>query len=229
MAITLVQNRTSESSSYSSTTLAFTSNVTSGNLLTCTGAVWNGASTTSIVVTDTVGTTYTVYLGAATGGVPNKPWIAYGIAAGSGANTVTIDPDVAGAYSSQTIAEWSDIDATPLDVNGGNSTGSSTTPSDGITTSATDTVVIGVMTHGGSATIAPDTGGGWTQLGEIESSANCPSATEYQIFSSAGAKTASWTLGGSLSWCAMTASFKQAAAGGGGGTVHRVLLLGIGI
>lgn len=229
MAIAFVQSRTAEAGGYDSTTLAFNSNVTSGNLLIITGGIWNGNDVTSFTMSDSVGTTYTTLLGSATGGIPIKPWIAYGIAGGSGANTVTINPNGVGRYSSHTIAEFSGIDATPLDADGGNSTGSSTTPSDGMTTIAADTVVIGTVVHGHGGTIAitEDTGGGWTLLGEIQSISNAPHNAQYQIFSSAGAKTASWTLGASVSWCAMTASFEATAAAVA--NVHRKLLLGVGI
>lgn len=231
MAIALVQNRTAQGGYVDSFTLAYSSDVTANNLLTVCGGAWNGSDISSIPHTDSVSTSYTTILGTATGATPIKPWIAYGIAASSGANTITIDPNGMGRAASYTIAEWSGIDTTtPLDVNGGNSTGSSTTPSDGITTSAADTVVLGVVVHGhgGDIAITPDTGGGWTQLGEIESVSLAPHNAQYQIFSSAGAKTASWTIGASQSWCAQTSSFKMASAGGGG-TVHRVLMLGIGI
>lgn len=229
MAITLVQSRTAQAGYADSFTLAFNSNVTSGNLLTIAGGVWNGNDVTSIPHTDSVGTSYTTLLGSATGNTPIKPWITYGIAGGSGANTITIDPNGVGRAVSFTIAEWSDIDATPLDVNGGNSTGSSTTPSDGITTTAADTVVLGVVVHGhgGDIAITENTGGGWTLLGEIESVSLAPHNAQYQVFSSAGAKTASWTIGASQSWCAMTASFEKATAAAT--NVHRKLMLGVGI
>lgn len=216
MAITLVQSTTGTTANYASTTLAHVSNVVSGNLLICTGAVWNGTSTTAVVVTDSVGTSYTTILGAVCAGTPNKSWIAYGMAAASGANTVTIDPDVAGAYSSHTVAEFSGVDATPLDIDGGNATGASTTASDDVTTIAADTVVIGVMSQGsgGNHALTEDTAGGWTLLGENENASNAPVASAYQIFTSAGAKTASWTIAASVGWCAQTASFEGSVAVG---------------
>lgn len=230
MAITLVQSRTAEASNYDSITLAYNSNVTSGNLLTCSGGVWNGSEISSIPHSDTVTTSYFTILGSTTpAGFALKPWTAYGMAAGSGANTVTINPQGGGRYSSHTIAEWSGVDSTPLDVDGGSSTGTSTTPSDGITTTAASTVVVATVTHGGSGSqsITEDTGGGWTKLGEIESTSNAPHNTQYQLFSSAGAKTASWTLGGTLGWSAMTVSFEETAAAAT--NVHRKLMLGVGI
>lgn len=230
MAIAYVQKVTAESANYDSTTLAFPSNVVSGNLLLCCGAVWDGSAITSIPISDTVGTSYTTLLGTVVGGGQSiLAWVAYGIAAGSGANTVTINPNGGGRYSSQTLIEFSGIDATPLDVNGGNSTGTSTSASDSITTTAADTVVVGIMTHGSTSAqfLTPDTGGGWVEAGEVQSTTNAPHNVVYQIFASAGSKTPSWTIGNSVTWCAMTASFEATAAAAT--NVHRTLMLGVGI
>lgn len=210
-AITFVQSRTADVGNFDSTTLAYNSNVTAGSLVGMCGGVWNGNDVSPIVVTDTLGTSYTVLEGAVSGGVPIRPWIAYGIAPSGGADTVTFNPAGGGRYGSFTIFEFSGVNSSPLDVDGSNTTGSSTTPSDGITTSAAAAVVIACMTHGGtsSQTITEDTGGGWTLLGEVQNTGNGPHGAQYQIFSSAGAKTASWTLGSSAAWVAMTASFKE--------------------
>lgn len=171
-------------------------------------------------ITDSVSTDYTEVLGAvASGAAPIKTWLAYGVVPSSGANTVTQTPSGSASWwGSWGIVELSGVDTTtPLDIDGSNSTGSSTTASDGITTSAADTIVLACMTHAnaGSVSITPDTGGGWTALGEIESISNAPYSWEYQIFSSAGAKTASFTLGGSVGWSIQTISLKASSGGGG--------------
>lgn len=215
MAIALVQTRTANVANFDSTTLSYNTNVGSGNLLIHTGGAWNGNDILPIVMSDTLTTPYATLSGAVSDGTPIRPWISYGIAPSGGADTVTFNPAGGGRYASYTIAEFSGIDTTaPLDVDGSNSTGGSNSPSDSITTSATDTVVIGTVVHGGSGSqsITEDSGGGWTLLGEIQDTSNAPHGAQYQIFSSAGAKTASWTLGASLSWCAMTASFKASGA-----------------
>lgn len=229
-AIAFVQARTVDVGNFDSTTLAYNSNVTAGSLLGMCGGVWNGNDVSPIAVTDTLGTSYTVLEGAVSGETPIRPWIAYGIAPSGGANTMTFNPAGAGRYGSFTIFEFSGIDSSPLDVDGSNTTGSSTTPSDGITTSAADALVIACMGHGGgsSQSITEDTGGGWTLLGEVQNTVNGPHGAEYQIFSSAGSKTASWTLGVSAAWVAMTASFKQASGGGSPPPPPSRLLLGIG-
>lgn len=212
-AIAFVQATTGQTGNYDTTTLAYLSNVTSGNLLVSCGAVWDGNSTSSVVVTDTVGTSYTTVLGSSSGSTPNKVWIAYGIAAGSGANTVTFNPNVSGAYSSHTVAEFSGIDSTPLDASGTPNTGSSTTASSSVTTVASNNLVINCVSQGsgGNWSLTSDTGGGWTLLGEIESSANAPSHGQYQIFSSSGSKSAAVTIGASVPWTSLSLSFEAAS------------------
>lgn len=187
--------------------------VTAGNLLICGGSAWNGSSMTAVTATDSVGTTYSGIMGAVKpSGIPDRPWVVYGIAGGTGANTATINLN-GGTYSSATCIEVSGNHASPLDVDGGSSTGTSTTPADSVTTSAADTIVVGVMTVNGGAAFAPDTGAGWIEAGEIESTSNSPSSMIYQIFSSAGAKTPTWTTSNDP-WSAMSVSFKAAAGGG---------------
>lgn len=215
-AITFVQSTATTAAAFDSTTLAYTSNVTAGDLVGTCGALWNGNSLTSIAMSDSVGTSYTVILGTiVTGGVPIKTYIAYGLAGGTGVNTVTINPNGTGWYGSHAVFEFSGVNSSPLDIDGGTSSGTSTTPSDGFTTTATNTVGIGVVTHGNSGTISitEDSGGGWSLVGEVENYSNAPMSCEYQIFSSSGAKSAGWTLGSSQSWVAQTVGFKEATAG----------------
>ncbi len=214
-AIAFVQTRSAEAGNFDSTTLAYNSGVVAGNLLVNCGANWDGASTTAIVITDSVGTSYTTVLGSSSGSTPNKVWIAYGIAAGSGANTVTINPDVSGAFASYTIAEFSGIDTTPLDASGTPATGSSTSAASSVTAVATSNLVLACMSQGsgGNWGLTSDTGGGWTTLGEIESASNAPHHAQYQVFSSAGSKTATATIAASVPWSSLSLSFEAAASG----------------
>lgn len=89
MAIAFVQ-APAAASNYASITLAYNSNIASGNLLTCTGACWNGSSITAVTTTDTRSTSYNGLVGVATGGVPNRPWLNYGMSRSAGACTITI-------------------------------------------------------------------------------------------------------------------------------------------
>jgi hypothetical protein len=197
--------------------LPFGGNVTAGNLIVVAGAVWQTSVPASISVSDSQATSYTVLDG--TLGSTIRIFIAYGIAGGSGANTVTVDPD-GSAYISFGINEFSGVDSTPLDADGGQSTASDSAPQDGITTVADNALIIGVVTqNSGSITITPDSG--WTEIGESEDGSNTqPYNAMFQIVTSAGAYTASWTFAAARTWAARSASFEP-ATGGGTAARHR--------
>jgi hypothetical protein len=190
--------------------LAFPGNVTAGNLLICAGRAASFTSSTSVAVTDTLGTTYTVISLAVNAN--EVQWIAYGISPSSGANTVTANPSSADDQISFAIDEFTGVDTTtPLSVNGGSSTGTSTAPSDSITTLTNGELIIGVMGYAGAdATITPTQ----TQLGENENNTTLQAyAASYQISGVAGGYSMSWTLGGSRTWDVLTASFKPVSTG----------------
>lgn len=217
-AIAVVQSKGDcTAGGFTSTSCAMPGNSTAGNVIAACGSIWNGNNLTDMAITDSVSTPYTEIIGAAAAGTPNKTWMAYGVVPSTGANTLTSTPaGGTGWYMSWGIVELSGVDTgTPLDADGSYSTGSSTSPSDGITTVAADAIVLACLAHGnsGSTAITPDTGGGWTAIGEIEATGNAPYAFEYQIFSSAGSKTAGYTLGTSTGWVLQTISLDQAAAG----------------
>lgn len=198
-----------------SAAIAFPNNVTSGNLLIVGGAVWNDPANTSISVTDSLGTTYTTLLGTIHTGNRLRSFIAYGIAPSSGANTVTVNPNGSNTYMSFSIDEFSGVDSTPLDADGGTTTGTGTAIADSITTASANALIIGVCTHNvaGSPTLTP--GGSYTQIGELELNDDTAHNAVFRIATTATSYSVDWTLGSSGSWSAQTASFKEAAAGGG--------------
>lgn len=225
-AIAVVQSKGDcTAGNFSSTTCILPSNSTAGNVIAACGSIWNGNNLTDMAITDSVSTSYTEILGASATGTPNKTWMAYGVVPSTGANTLTATPaGGTGWYMSWGVVELSGVDTgTPLDVDGVYSTGTSTTPSDGLTTVAADTIALACLAHGNSGSIAitPDTGGGWTEIGEIEATGNAPYAFEYQIFSSAGSKTAGYTLGSSVGWVLQTIALDQATAGANISQFHR--------
>jgi hypothetical protein len=202
-------------------TRAFPNNVTAGNLLVVSGHANDlNDGHASIVVTDTLGTSYTVVLGTITSS--SRPFIAYGIAPSSGANTVTVDPD-GNTWMSFGVNEFtSDTTTIALDVNGGGSTGTGTTASDGITTATANALILGVVAFGGG-TVTP--GGSYTQISEHQGSPNAHNF-EFRIATTATAYTVDWTFGASETWSAMTLSFEDAVAGGG--AACQGMLLGVG-
>lgn len=198
------QRATNTMNNVGSQTLAFPGNVTNGSLLVVGGGLWGGPPT-AITVTDTRSTSYTTLLGTINGAW--RPFIAYGLAPSSGANTVTVDPDTT-VYGGFAIDEFSGVNATPLDVDGGSSTGTSTTPADGITTATANDLIIGCASYEGTGvTIAP--GGDYTTIGELEDAANLWTySLVFRLVTTAQAYTVDWTISSSNVWVAMTAAFK---------------------
>jgi hypothetical protein len=193
--------------------VAYPGNVAAGDLLVCGGQCFCGggaSSSNTLAITDTRATSYSEISFFPNGS--ERLWIAYGIAPSSGANTVRVEPFLAGNYISFSIDEFSGVDATtPLSVDGGGSTGTSTAPADSITTATANELVIGCMGYdGATTTIAP--GGSWTQIGEHEdNSSDEAHALLFGIVTTAQAYSVDWTLGASKLWQCMTASFKAAA------------------
>lgn len=208
-----------------SATVAFPANVASGSLLVAVGASWqSGSGNTSVAVSDTLTTTYTTTLattGTGWSGGVGKPFIARGIAGSAGANTVTIDPSSTGNYFNAAIDEFTGPHATPLDVDDGETTGSSTAPSASLTTLTACDLLIGVLAFATSGTISLD-GGARMQLDADPTGTEQPYAAAFRYLYDTGVETMSWTLGTSRDWSVLLQAFKPAAGvGGGSGGVGR--------
>jgi hypothetical protein len=201
-----------------SSSLALPYDVVAGNLIVVAVGCWKATANTSITVTDDRSTSYSTLLastGVAWGGGTGKPAIAYGLAGSSGACTITIDPNGTGNYFNAIAMEFDDINATPLDVDGGESTGTSTAPSDSLTTLVNNALVIGVVAYGLNTTVAPDAPN--IQLDEDEGVGEQPYSVAGKILASAGSTSVAWTLGASAAWSVYTASFAPVSSGSGGG------------
>lgn len=192
--------------------LAFPLNVTSGCLLIVGGAVYDGGSgaPANIAVSSTKAI-FTSITAIASGEL--SYFLARGVATSSGADTVTVNPDGTSAYISFGIDEFCGTDiVTPLDADGGTSTGTSTTPSDSITTTTAGALVVGVMTTPStSSTITPS--GSYTEIYENEDSAiSEPMSLIFEIKGVANTYAVDWTVGATMDWFVMTNSFKAPAA-----------------
>jgi hypothetical protein len=213
VAWALVQSVASGANSgVNSDTTAYGSNVTSGNLLICTGAVWDWPPT-GLTVQDTVGTNYTIAFGSEIVGSGQTTWIAFGLAPSSGANTVTVNPSQAVNDFSYTIAEFSGAPAGNVaDVNGGSTTGAlGVTATDSLTTVAVNALIIGVMSQSGVDTTLTK-GADYTDLGETETNdGNACHHAVYRVVTAPGVYTVDWTLGAARDWGAQTYSFRPAA------------------
>lgn len=217
MAITEVgagSQRASQSETGASDTAAYPANVIAGNLLIAAGGYWSSLSTVDIGVTDSLSTPYTVLRtgNVSWGGGFGKGFLAYGVAPSSGACTVTAA--VANMeFITWVIDEFTGTHATPLDVNGGESTGTSTTPSDGLTTLTAGALVVGTMVKAGG-TGAITSGTGYTAIADDETENHQPFGSEFKVAGAAGAQTVDWLLADNIAWRVITAAFKDAAAGG---------------
>ena len=206
--------------------LAFPASVASGSLLVAAGAAWGStAAPTSIAVTDTRGTPYTVALGTVPGGFTWRTFIAYGIAPSSGANSVTVNPAGAdGTHSgSFSIDEFTALPNTIVaSVNGGTTTGiTAVDPTVNITTATAGELIIGVMSHdGGSAYLATagtgPSSGTAIGLNDVNSANQCHWAL-FEIAGAAGTYDVTWDTANPLPTGAIQRySFKEEAGGGGG-------------
>lgn len=200
-----------------SATVAYPGNIGSGSFLACWGANWHATATTSVTVTDTRSTSYSTLLaptGIGWGGGTGKPWVAYGVSASGGACTVTIDPNGTANYFNATIDEFTGQHATPLDVDDGETTGTSATPSSSITTTADYDLVLAAMALGAlSNAIFASKTGRLCQVAFNGSDAQQPYAVALSFVGTAGAKSMAWDLGGdSRLFSIYTAGFKPAAA-----------------
>ena len=194
-------------------TAVFPANVAADSLLIVAGAAWAAlGAPASIAVTDTLATAYTVDLTAAVPGSNIRLFIARGLAPSAGACTVTVDPAGLVVDFSFSIDEFSGSHATPLDVDGGSSSGTDAAPADALTTLTANDLIIGVMAQDGATkTLTP--GADYTQIGENETNAamQCHNAV-FRIVTTAQAYTVDWTMASSSLWGAYTAAFREAAA-----------------
>lgn len=218
--------------------VAFPGNVTSGNLLHASWSNYNASATSgdTYTVTDSRSTSYAQRVSSATlwFGQGCNVGLAWGVAASGGACTVTINPSGTGDYIVAAIDEFaSDVgwDADPLDVDGGESSGTGTDVGDDITTLTNPSLILGVMADYNTSagpSITPD--GGYTQIAEEEPLDIIPYSGVFQIVTTATTYTVGWTLGSSSPWRVYTVALKETAGGGGGGSTHHIHLplLGVG-
>jgi hypothetical protein len=185
--------------------------VLAGSLILVCGAVWRATDPGPITVADDLGTTYTVHQ---TGTIAwssgfSRGFIAYGRVSSAGTPTITVTPSGSSSFITFYAAEVGGTNVSPLETDGGESTGTGTSPSDGITTGIPDTVIVGLMQCASPASptnITPASG--LEELAEDESNLNAPFSAVWRRAPTAGAYTIDWTLGTSREWRVLTVSFK---------------------
>ena len=200
MPILLVQSAQRDAQTVNSTTKAFASNLTAGNLIVASQVIFQTVAGQTITTpVDTLGHTY-LPIAAQQNTADNLVHLRsfYVPSAVGGADTITADISGTGNGEITLIqAEWSGLDpSSPLSVTpvlaGPTNT---TTPSTGnITPAHNGCLLIGVLNAGGTpTTITP--AAGWTTVQEYEGSNNSVTLSMiYKIQSTATPEAASWTI-----------------------------------
>jgi hypothetical protein len=215
------------------TTLAFPANVVSGNLLVVLGSCFDATGEpASIGVSDSRSTIYSVFAFPETSvGADYTVFIAYGIALSSGACTVTVNPAGSASDMGFAIDEFSGVNSTPLDVDGGVTTQGSATPEDTILTVTANDLVVGILSYASSSTSITK-GASYTEIGQNTSTTNAqPFGAEFAIVTTATTYTVDWTLGASRTATVYTAAFKPAtgaAISGYSSTAQQAALVSFG-
>lgn len=208
--------RNSGTSAGTSASIAFPGNVTSGNLLIASGMArdGNGGASLTVSCADSISTSYTTLL-STNFNADNRFFIAYGVAGSSAANTITCTQSGGGGGSQAVgfaIDEFSGQHATPLDTDGGQSTGTSTSPSDSLTTGVANALIIGVVIHNDNTNPSITPSGSYTEIAQDADydADNTDYSVVYRIATTATSYTVDWTLGSSTLWGVYTVSFKPA-------------------
>jgi hypothetical protein len=215
-AITYVQGTAiAEGSSVADTSAAFSSNMAgAGSLIAVGFAIYDSAVPTSVSVSDSLGTTYTVYDVAMDGN--RRLGIALGCTTVGGANTVTVNPEGNGFISFGAV-EMTGACPSPLDVDDGMETGvaninGDATPISSITTTVANALVLAVLTSNdetGVVFLTPDAA--WTSIFETENAnTNQVISFVYAVVGAAGVYTPFWDYDGAAgtTWAVYTVSVK---------------------
>lgn len=200
MSILFVQGANKTATNTASTTLAYTSNVTSGNLLVAAFGYVDGA-TVSASLTDTVGSSWTTIRQVVGTSIGYVIGLAYGLAGGTGANTVTL---TLGSVENIRFAihEYSGVDTLDQSGVGQGTTGLVSAATDSPTTVANE-LVFGWMVSNSGSTVA---GSGFTVRETCASE-----ITEDTVVSATGTQTAT-SPDTSSAWVAAVATFYSSVA-----------------
>src|SRR5262245_10368193 len=211
--------------------VTFPVNVSAGDLIVAIGTTWQSPTPGAPVVSDNLSTptSYTVLSGLGWDNNNFRVFVAYGIAAVSGACTLTVNPPTSSVFLTFGADFFHGAPASsPLDVDGGITRGASTNPTANITTTAANALIVGWYDNGLGTGAATAPGAGYTQICEVETNGNrLQGIAEFQIVTSIGtyAVNASAPSG---QWAINRVSFKPDVAppapGGRPGMFHPHLI-----
>ena len=189
----------------------FGSNVSSGSLIVVCVSLFAAGGSNVSSITDTLGNTYaqddTVTFSLAT--CRTSIWRAFN--SGAGANTVTVNLNATSDLTF-TISEFSGALTTDPNDASNNATGVDQSPTVSVTAVDANVMMVGSFSHDNTDRTMTS-GSGYALLAENEGGTlNMPIHSEFQEFTSAGAKTVNGTVGtGSVGWGICGCAYKPAA------------------
>lgn len=197
--------------------IVYPADVTSGNFGVIAGGIWNtGAGIGSVTTaknagTATIGSVTTILgsTGTAWAGGTGKAFISYFPITGNGSLTMRVTTDIGSDYINIAGDEFSGVNATPLDVDGGEATGTSDGATDTITTVTANDLIVGAIVVN-TAVVSFNPGTGYTQIGSDNTASIQSYAVEFRIVGGAATYNVDWgSFGGSDSWAMVNAAFKE--------------------
>lgn len=225
------QLNTVQANGWATQTVAFPNNVTAGNLVVFIGGFWNTTLITSVTCAKSSGTatvgSFTSLIGPTGTGWAGGTGIAaicYAVVTGTGSLTLVLSTNVgSGNTVSGTTDEFTGQDtSTPLDANGTENTGTSTSQSASVTTTLNNSLVLAVQVINGGDTINV-TWSGATQMFEDETSSFQPNNALFKVVGAAGAQTATWTTTGGDTFSAIALAIREAGAAPSAAVPQRTL------
>lgn len=203
-------------------TLAYGSNVVSGNLLIAVVTLFDATLPVITGLTDTVASTWALAQGETepVNSVRQEVW--YAVAGGSGANTVSV------AFTGTcTNMRWGVVEASGVStldkMSKNNSSSASTWTSNATTTTAAaDEYLFGAL-RGGTRVVGLDAG--WTLIFDV---GTARLVAAYQIVTATGTYAYSGTYDLASPYTATITTFQAAAAGGSGSPAPQRGLMGVG-
>lgn len=189
--------------------------VDSGQFIIITGIVGKATGPGSVTVTDTLGTIYTVNMGALTQDGKWRSFVAYGKATSSSTNAVTVNAGSVNHTISIGVQVWDGVHAVPLDVDGGDAEGSGTiAPRDTITPTSDGALLIGVASATNQGPITADAPLTLIVSRQALTVVGSPLFhrfnAAYRIIQTPATFALSWQLNFGELWSAQTIAFKPA-------------------
>ena len=211
-----------EGSDVAARIIPYPNDVAAGSLLINVGAVWHANGVNSVTAALNSGTatieSFTTLLGSTgvswAGGV-GKAFICYSTVITPGSLSLIVSTnEPLNNYYQIAIDEFSGVDSTPLDVNGGEALfGAATGVTDTISTLTANSLIIGVIVTDEAVTAFTD-GSGYTNIYTDPTGTQQPSDAMFRIVTTAASYNVDWSwTGSSRSSSVINAAFKPLGGG----------------